>query len=119
MPKPQRRERIPKNNLEKLKAGYKRAETLRVAVRVDAFGDWVGRYLMEAERPSDWNQAKLLYENYLKRAKDYGRNRTDRVLSKMELATEARFAILMRDTGFAKKRRSADWFCPVRLRQRV
>ncbi len=53
----------------------------------------------------------------LKRARAYGSNRWERALWKLELATETRFGLLMRDAGFTKKRRRQGWFYPVRLKK--
>jgi hypothetical protein len=116
-PKEPKRDRATRNNLEKLKSVLRKAEELRVAVRDDAFDDWVRRYLVEASEPREWTQSRTLYENYLKRAKVFGRNRGDMALSKLELATETRFGILMRDAGITKKRRAKGWYYPVRLKQ--
>jgi hypothetical protein len=115
--RPPKKERTPRKNLAKLKAVNRQREQLRVAVRDDAFDEWVRRCLVEAETPKEWTQSAALYANYLKRAKDYGWNRADVRLARLELATETRFGILMRDAGFAKKRRASGWFYPVRLKQ--
>jgi hypothetical protein len=100
-----------------LKAAQRRVEQLRVVIRDDAFDEWVRRCLTEAKTPQEWTQSAVLYQNYLKRAKEYGWNRQDRRLSKRELASETRFGILMRDVGISKKRRAKGWFYPVRLKQ--
>lgn len=113
-PKPKKQTR---GNLEKLKVALSKADKLRIAVRNDAFDDWVRRCLVVANEPKEWTQSSVLYENYLARAKDYGRNRPDKRLLKTETATETRFGILMRDAGFTKKRRSKGWYYPLRLKQ--
>ena len=116
-PKPEPRKPTPRANFIKLKAAAKKAQDLRVAVRDDAFDEWVRRCTLDAANPSEWTQAVQLYASYLRRAKAYGWNRADKRLSKRELATETRFGILMRDVGFVKTRRAKGWFYPVRLKQ--
>jgi hypothetical protein len=111
------KERTPRKNFVKLKAAQKKLDELRVAVRDDAFDEWVRRCTTRAETPKEWTQAAALYANYLKRAKDYGWNKADVRLSRLELASETRFGILMRDAGFLKKRRAKGWFYPVRLKK--
>lgn len=114
---PEPRGRTSRPILEKLKAARKKADELREAVRDDAFDEWVRRYLVPAELPSDWTQAATLYANYLERANTYATNRVDRSIVKLELATETRFGLLLRDAGFTKKRRSKGWYYPVKLKQ--
>jgi hypothetical protein len=109
--------RTPRPILEKLKAARRKADELRLAVRDDAFDEWVRRYLVAAEVPKDWTQAAVLYANYLERASTYGTHRVDRSIVKLELATETRFGILLRDAGFTKNRRSKGWYYPVKLKQ--
>lgn len=107
----------PRANFVKLKAAAEKVEKLRVAVRNDAFDEWVRRCTLDAENPHEWTQAAMLYASYLRQAKAYGWNRADVRLSKRELATETRFGILLRDAGFTKKRRAKGWYYPVRLKQ--
>lgn len=105
-----------RRNLNKLKAARKKVEVLNTLVRDDAFDEWVRRCLQPAELPSEWTQAATLYENYLKRAPDYGSNRGDKALAKLELATETRWGRMM-GSVFSKKRRRSGFYYPVRLKQ--
>lgn len=73
------------SHFDKLKASRKKYEELREAIRDEGFDAWVRMYLVAATRPSEWTQARELYENYLKRAAKHGRNMGDKVLSKLEL----------------------------------
>ncbi len=102
--------------LTKLKAARKKAQDLAAAVRCDAFNDWVTIYVVKAERPDEWTQARTLYENYLKRARDYGWNQPDKRVAKEELATETQWGRMM-GTLFSKKRRRNGWYYPIRLKQ--
>lgn len=100
----------------KLKTARKKVEELSVSVRDEGFDDWVRRYLVTADQPSEWTQSRTLYENYIKRAKDFGNNRADKALSKQELATETQWGKMM-GSLFTKKRRGKGWFYPMRLKQ--
>ncbi|MBS1834911.1 MAG: hypothetical protein JST65_19485 [Acidobacteria bacterium] len=102
--------------LTKLKAARKKAQDLATTVRSDAFDDWISTYVVTAERPDEWTQARTLYENYLKRAKDYGWNRPDKRVAKEELATETQWGRMM-GSLFTKKRRRNGWYYPLRLKQ--
>lgn len=103
-------------NLKKLKAARKKALDLAAVVRSDAFEDWVDKFVVEAERPDEWTRARVLYENYLQRTKDYGWNRPDKPVVKEELATETQWGKMM-GSRFAKKRRRNGWYYPLRLKQ--
>ena len=118
-PEPERRTPMPRANFAKLKVAMKKVENLRVAVRDDAFDEWVRRCLVDAQSPREWTQAADLYASYVKLAQGYGWNRADKRLSKRELVTETRFGILLRDVGITKKRRAKGWYYPVRLKQVV
>lgn len=102
--------------VSKLAAARRKVEALAGAVRDEAFDDWVRRYVAPAEEPSDWTRARLLYENYLHRARLYGSNRTARAEAKLELATETQWGRMM-GSVFTKKRRPSGWFYPVRLKR--
>jgi hypothetical protein len=103
-------------SMKKLKAARKKYEEAAAAVRDDAFDDWIGRYVVTADRPDEWTQARELYENYLKRAKDFGNNRGDKALAKQELATETQWGRMM-GSLYPKKRRRNGWYYPLRLKQ--
>ena len=102
--------------LTALRAARAKAEELAQAVRNAAFDDWVRRCVVTAREPSDWTQARVLYESYLAHAKAYGRTRADRALSVLELATETQWGRMMA-TLFVKKRRSAGWYYPLRCKR--
>lgn len=115
-PKTPPKERVPRSSLEKLKGVMKKAEELRADVRNDAFDDWVRRCVVTAQEPTEWTQARILYENYLAHAKTYGNNRADRALSVQELATETQWGRMMA-TLFPKKRRRAGWYYQLRCKR--
>lgn len=115
-PKLEKAARNSKSNHEKLKAAVKKVDSLRIAVRDEAFDVWVQQFLTPAPEPKDWTQSKVLYANYLSRSKGYGQNRGDKRLSQSERATETMFGILLRDAGFPKKRRARGWFYPLMLK---
>ena len=93
-----------------------KAEELAGVVRHAAFDDWVRRCVVNIKEPSEWTQARTLYESYLTHAKTYGRTRTHRALSVQELATETQWGRMMA-TMFPKKRRSAGWYYPLRCKR--
>lgn len=107
----------PKSNLSKLKDARKKVEELSAVVRDDAFEYWVRAYLSEAKLPTEFTQSRVLYENYLKRAKEYGANKADKALSRQELATETQWGKMMGSLFPHKVRRRTGWFYPVRLKQ--
>ena len=110
-------DRKPLKSMTKLKAARKKALELGAVVREEAFDDWLNRHVVKAERPDEWTQSRVLYENYLKRAKDYGQNRPDKRLAKEELATETRWGKMM-GAQFPNKKRTRDgWFYPIRLKR--
>lgn len=94
----------------------KKVQELGAVVRDEAFDDWLERCLVNAQRPDEWTQARDLYENYLKQAKDYGNNRADRGLSKAELATETRWGRMMGEV-YLKRRKAGGNYYPVRLKR--
>lgn len=104
-----------RRNLDKLKAARQKVEQLNTLVRDEAFEEWVRRCLLPADEPSEWTQAADLYANYLIRAGDYGRNRGDRALARLELATETRWGKMM-GSVLPKKRRRRGFYYPVRLK---
>ena len=114
IPSPDERKR--QSNFTKLKAARKKVEKLAQAVRSDAFDDWVSCCVVTAKEPSEWTQARILYESYLRHAKNYGRNRGQRAESVQELATETQWGRMMA-TLFVKKRRSAGWYYPLRCKR--
>lgn len=105
-----------KRELDRYKETRRKLENLSAVIRDEAFDDWIRRYVVIAERPDDWTQTRVLYENYLKRAMAYGRNREDRRISKEVLATETRFGIMM-GSLFPKKRRTKGCYYPLRLKK--
>lgn len=111
------REQTSRKTLAKIRAAASQIDKLRVEVRDGAFDEWVRRCTVHADSPREWTRAAVLYANYLQRAGEYGRNRTDKRLVERDLATETRFGILLRDAGFAKNRRRAGWYYPLRLKQ--
>lgn len=110
-----KREKLP--SMLKLKAARRKLAELADTVRDEAFEYWLNQYIVTAERPDEWTRSGLLYENYLKHAKEYGNNRTDKKLVKAELATETRFGKLMGSRFPEKRRRRDGWFYPVRLKR--
>lgn len=74
------------------------------------------RCVIAAQEPSEWTQARILYESYLQHAKTFGRNRGQRELSVQELATETQWGRMMA-TMFVKKRRRAGWYYQLRLKR--
>ncbi|MFU3625106.1 hypothetical protein ACM7JP_17870 [Pseudomonas aeruginosa] len=114
IPPPDERKR--QSNFTKLKAARKKVEELAQAVRSDAFDDWVSCCVVTAKEPSEWTQARILYESYLRHAKSYGRNRGQRAESVQELATETQWGRMMA-TLFPKKRRRAGFYYQLRLRR--
>lgn len=100
----------------KLKTARKKVEELSVSVRDEGFDDWVRRYLVTADQPSEWTQASTLYENYIAHARRFGENRAQRSQSVLALATQTQWGRMMA-TLFPKTRRSAGWFYPLKLRR--
>lgn len=98
-----------------LKAARGRVSKLNAEVRDAAFDEWIRRCVVRADRPDEWTQSAVLYENYLKRAGDYGWNRPDRALINKELATATRWGRMM-GSQFDKKRRSGGWYYPLKLK---
>lgn len=103
-------------DLKKLKAARKKVEEYSAVLRTAAFDDWVRRCLIEAERPSEWTRATPLYESYLRHAKKYGENRSDKRLAKAVLATETSWGKMM-GSLFPRHRRRAGQYYPLRLKQ--
>lgn len=101
----------------KLKAARAKMHKLAEVVREEAFDHWLREYVMNSERPDEWTLARVLYENYVKRAKEYGNNRGDKKLAKEELATETRWGKMMGSLYPNKRRTGAGWLYPVRLKR--
>lgn len=110
------RPRKPKNNFKSLKDARKKLEEASAGVRNEGFDAWVRRYVVPAKRPDEWTQATVLYENYVKHVRRWGDNRPDKRLSQLEMATETRFGIMMREIGIMKKRRRSGFFYPLRIK---
>mgnify|MGYP001249729756 CR=1 FL=1 len=109
-------ERPPIPSMKKLKDARKKMMKLAEVVRDEAFNYWLDQWVKPAQRPDEWTQASVLYENYLKRAKEYGNNEGDKRLSKAELATETQWGKMM-GSLYQKKRRAGGNYYPVRLKQ--
>lgn len=99
-----------------LQAARAKVEELSDAVRSAAFEDWVCRCVVTAQEPSEWTQARTLYESYLAHAKTYGRTQRQRGLIVQELATETQWGRMMA-TQFPKKRRTAGLYYPLRIKR--
>jgi len=115
-PEPLKPKKPDTTNLKKLKAARKKVAEYSAVLRTDAFDDWVRRCTETAVKPSDWTRAALLYDSYLRYAKKYGANRSDKRLAKEELATETAWGKMM-GSLFGKKRRRAGQYYPLRLRR--
>lgn len=104
------------DHFTELQKARAKAEELACAIRSEAFDDWVRRCVVAAELPSEWTQARTLYENYLSHARTYGRNRSQQAESVRELATETTWGRMMA-TLFQKKRRGSGWHYPLKLKR--
>lgn len=114
-----KREKAPEQmRMTKLKDARRKAQKLAEVVRDDAFDDWVRRCIVSAECPDEWTQAALLYESYIRHAKNFGWNRGDRALATEGLATETRWGKMM-GSLFTKTRRRRGQYYPLRLKQGV
>jgi hypothetical protein len=107
-------ERPPIPSMKKLKDARKKMMKLAEVVRDEAFNYWLDQWVKPAQRPDEWTQASVLYENYLKRAKEYGNNKGDKRLSKDERATETQWGKMM-GSLYQKKRRAGGNYYPVKL----
>lgn len=105
-----------RTDFAKLKAARRKVADLNHVLRENAFDDWIRRFVVTAERPDEWTQARTLYENYLKRAKDYGNNRGDKRLSRETLASETQWGKMM-GSVFSKVRRRNGWYYPLRIKK--
>lgn len=103
----------------KMRAARREMNTLKPAVRDEAFEYWLLRYVVSAENRAEWTIASTLYANYLAHAGEHGSNRGDVAVSKLERASQTRFGILLREAGFPKERRSRPNgnYYPLRLKQ--
>lgn len=114
---PQRRARRPKSNFKSLKEARKKLEKAGTGIRNEGFDAWFRRYVKSAKRPDEWTQAAVLYENYVKHVRRWGNNRHDKRLSELEMATETRFGIMLRETGVMKKRRRGGYYYPLQIKK--
>lgn len=108
--------REKKATFSALQQARAKAEELTGAVRSAAFDDWVRRCVVDAQTPSEWTQARTLYESYIAHARRFGDNRAQRSQSVLALATETQWGRMMA-TLFVKKRRSAGWYYPLRCKR--
>lgn len=115
VPPPEEKE-VARAAITKLARARRKVQELAPVVRDAAFEDWVRRFLSAVDDPREWTQARVLYENYLKRSRDFGGSRSGRRVSRQELASETQWGKMMR-SAFLKKRRGRGWFYPVRLKQ--
>jgi hypothetical protein len=99
-----------------LRAARAKAEELAGVVRTDAFNDWFRRCVVDAKEPSEWTQARVLYESYIRHAKTYGEKRWQRELSIQEAATETQWGRMMA-TLRPKKRRTNGYFYPLQCKR--
>lgn len=106
----------PKSAFKSFKEARKKLEEAGTGIRNEGFDAWVRRYVEPSERPSEWTQATALYENYVKHVRRWGDNQPDKRLSQLEMATETRFGIMLREIGLMKKRRRSGYFYPLRLK---
>lgn len=104
-------------NYKKLKSARRKVEQLAGVLRNDAFDDWLRRNVVHAERPDEWMQARVLYEGYIRHARQHGNNRPDKRLSTETLATETAWGRMMGSMFPSKKRRRDGWYYPVRLKR--
>lgn len=93
-----------------------KAEELTGALRTAAFDDWVRRCVVDVKTPTEWTQARTLYENYIAHAQQFGDNRAQRAQSVQALATETQWGRMMA-TLYLKKRRTKGWYYPVKLKR--
>jgi hypothetical protein len=98
----------------KLTAARRRVEQLAHIVRDLAFDDWVRRCTAISEEPSEWTGARVLYQSYVRWARNYGETRRARAESRVEIATETQWGRMM--AIFPKKRRGRGYFYPLRLK---
>lgn len=106
----------PDHNFTALRAARAKVEELAATVRTEAFTDWVRRCTAPAREPSEWTQARVLYDSYIDHAKRYGLRAADRALSVQELATETQWGRMMA-TLLPKKRRTAGFYYPLRVKR--
>lgn len=103
----------------KMRAARREMEALKPLVRDAAFEYWLRRYVVSVEHRSEWTQATPLFESYCAHAAECGANRGDTAILKLELASETRFGILLREAGFPRDRRSRPNgnYYPLRLKK--
>jgi hypothetical protein len=96
-----------------------RAEALAQAGYVQdlVFDDWYDCIIEDAQAPSEWTQARNLYESYLAHGRTFGRDMHERRAAVQALATETQWGRMMA-TRFPKVRRGSGWHYPVKLRPR-
>jgi len=113
-----RKFKISKENsvVTDLKNARKKVLALAAVVRDQAFEDWLAKWTVPAKLPTEWTQASELYQNYLKRAPEFGHNQSEKRISREELATETQWGRMM--GGLHQKRRKAGGnYYPVRLKR--
>lgn len=80
------------------------------------FDDWIERCVVEADDTREWTQARILYEDYLTHARTFGKKNNEKRVALQELMTETQWGRMMA-TLYPKRRRTAGWFYPLRLRR--
>lgn len=99
-----------------LQRARKAVEEATATFQNAAFDAWVRGCLDDAETPSDWTQARTLYDNYLKHAAAFGRNRAQKGLAQQVLATETTWGRMM-SAHFPKTRRTNGMYYPLRIKR--
>jgi hypothetical protein len=81
------------------------------------FGAWIHNCVETADDPRHWTQARVLYENYLQRARRFSlkQHRLEKQAALEVLATETQWGRWMA-TRYPKKRRTAGFYYPLRLK---
>jgi len=110
-----------RRKLTPLMEARRTAEMLAGWYRDDVFDSWVRVFLVPAEDPRQWTQARVLYEHYVKAASLKEAGGAKSKLGKharQEIASETQWGLMMA-TKFIKKRRTRAFFYPVRLKRDV
>lgn len=81
----------------------------------DVFNSWSRVFLRAAGDPSEWTQAKVLYENYVHLAGFRDAAKKDSVLAKTLIASQTQWGKMMA-TKFVKERRTKGYYYPVALK---
>lgn len=113
-----RRFKISKENsaVKDLKKARKKVLALAAVVRDQAFDDWLEKWTVDAKLPTEWTRASDLYQNYLKRAPEFGHNQSEKRVSREELATETQWGRMMGALHQKRRRRDGNYY-PVRLKR--